>query len=1097
MGNYNPHAPLVLGQQWVPIRDQPVIYSPLVNSVERGQGFSLTANQQVRDARFYVADMPAELAIYQVAQVNLYPYGLEDLTGPIQQVIIPCKSVGATGNNMSLVGVGSPGLWTEALYQPGDNKYVTVNVPSSGSQTLAMFFDVSSYPVLANKRILNVSFVYSGSVQDTGPNGLPIDFVHPPDGTSLTLLSQSNDAGQEQQFPSPVFDQGGLGSLYNLNTLVQNAGSALNGAPIAYVDIGDVNNGWNTAAIGNTTEKLPWRYVDLLRFEPSSANRQFLKLSFSIPLTENGFPAGSGNDVQLQLNYAALRVIYCEERRVAYGAQQLGYSYGMNAVTLRDLSQTADPTFGAGIYLPTLSMVSMGQVGFGFGLNGDFPNLNGVEQLYEIPSHPAVEVDIPTPLADHLDETFTRQASNLLPQLTLHSPSGTAVQPHAYGQNGWAQVFGQITATQEIYDDISGVNQVYPQVRFYARRFGDTTIPLTLTGTGVFAGNTVSIDAATFDALPEILGGAREVTLRFVNPPTLGAATGTPGWVWSAIGEAVGNRWEVLLAAAPAISGVPGTRFTQVPSPNQLGAGTYQPPSGATVELTWMPQGITSIWVTGSTIDAASDAVLMFSQDPNQITGHSLTARTQAISGIGAFCGSLPCCIPSGIAYNQITWPAWPGASLVRDSFNRTVVTGLGNPDVGTGPYALTDVGSAYSVNGSEARITPATGFVTDFATLNVGSPDFDITVEGGEVGNVASGTSSRMYVTGRYTDANNNYAAFIQYTQASGATVLAIEKTVVGATSNLVVITPPITFNAGGRIWMRFMGYGGGGVGAFLKVKVWAGDLEAEPTMWHIETNDTSLTTGNRAGIGAQSRGAGNDNTVAFDSLLITPPAYYFGGYELQRWDPATGGDFQTIMLSTDITTTTFNDFEARVGQTSVYRIRNINAYNFAGLWSTQISGAPPTPGITGGCADMTGALIFTANADQSGASNAAYIMQWDGTPAEGFDMPEAGQVQYQPLYGRDGVVAFHGTERGLETFSRNVLLAAGAISLPSLADGQDIRDLAWATLPYVCVRDGRGNRWYSSIRIPTITARNDAQSYITKIDIVETTLTPYPVDT
>ena len=200
--------------------------------------------------------------------------------------------------------------------------------------------------------------------------------------------------------------------------------------------------------------------------------------------------------------------------------------------------------------------------------------------------------------------------------------------------------------------------------------------------------------------------------------------------------------------------------------------------------------------------------------------------------------------------------------------------------------------------------------------------------------------------------------------------------------------------------------------------------------------------------------------------------------------------------MRATDPGVTSFNDYEARVGINSVYRIRSLNAMNFAGAYSTYVTGAPPAPGVVGGCANMTGALIFTSNTDQTGENNAAYVMQWESTPTEDFGLPEADMVTYQPMYGRDGSVAFHGTERGLETLERTVLLHAAAISPVRLADATTIRDLAWADLPYVCVRDDIGDRWYASVRVPAVNARMDRTKYMAAVKIVETTSTPYPVD-
>ena len=102
---------------------------------------------------------------------------------------------------------------------------------------------------------------------------------------------------------------------------------------------------------------------------------------------------------------------------------------------------------------------------------------------------------------------------------------------------------------------------------------------------------------------------------------------------------------------------------------------------------------------------------------------------------------------------------------------------------------------------------------------------------------------------------------------------------------------------------------------------------------------------------------------------------------------------------------------------------------------------------------------------------------------------------VTYQPMYGRDGGVAFHGTERGLEAFNRTVLLHAAAIDPERLANAATIRNLAWADLPYVCVRDDIGDRWFASVRVPNVNARLNRTRYMARLEIVETTLTPYPV--
>lgn len=1082
MGSYNPHTPLILGQEWVPIRDENLIFSPVVNTVERGVTYDQAATQRIADARFYVNQIPAPPNGFQTAVVNIYPAGTEDETGPIREIIIPCNSGAITGTNISLFNSASV---AEAVFIPGDSKYIEVDYNSGTPQRIGMFFAVNSYPELANKRILNVSLIYSGAINDQNPvNGDVASFINPDPGFSTTVVDQMNDAGTGQTFSPPTF-LANTGVLDQLAATVDAASlTTTANQVIGVMNMGDINNFWNPpASVFSTEERVPWRYVDLQRFEASApTNRQMIRVTTQIPQTAL---SGASNSVVMRLDYFALRVIYCEEKRVAYGGRKfINYQPGANVVTLRDSTLTANPSLPAGHYLPTLSWVSPGQITFGSGLAGQFPGLNALQELYATPDHQGVEVAVPFPLANRLGSTFTSKFTHVLPQLTLHaSGTGTMTEPHVYGRQAAAQVYGVNTATQEIYDDISGINASYPQVRYYARRFGDTTVPLMLTGTGVFTGSTVSITPTDFDALVEILDGWREVTLRFTNAPTMGAATGTPGWTWSAFGETSGNRWEILAACAPAVSGIPGNLYNLVPAPNQLTAATYQPPAGATVELTWMPQGIGSVYVTGSTIDATTDAVLIFSQDPATVTGVALTARTQTVTGFALDCGSLPCCIPTGIPYQQISWSHQGLTTLVEDAFGRVVANGFGSPDVGAGPYVLTDVATAYQVNGTEGTITPTVINTDSYATLDVGSTDFDVTAQMGVVGNMIVGSTSRAILVGRFTSGGSGYTLFLQQVQSTGAIVLAV-----AGGSSLVTATVTTAIDGGARVNMRFMGQG-----TLLKAKVWP-QTDPEPISWDIEFSDSVITTGTRAGVGAQSRGV-LGNTVGVDNLRITVPSFWFGGYELQRYDTVEQA-FDTIMLATDIMQTSFNDYESRVGINSVYRIRALNALNFAGPWSLQVTGSVPTPGVTGGCSDSTGALIFTSNADQTGLNNAAFVMQWDGAPIEDFKLPEADMVQYQPMYGRDGSIAFHGTERGLESFDRTLLLAAAAIDPVRLADAKTIRDLAWANLPYVCVRDDIGDRWFASIQLPTVNSRLNRTKYFARVEIIEVTQTPAVID-
>lgn len=1076
MGNYNPSVPIILGQEWVPIRDEDQTFAPSVNNLEVGHGFTLAGVRQVRDARFYIHDLPANPAQLQTAMFGIYPAGTEELTGPIRQVIIPVSFGAVTGANISASG----GNVASAVAKPGDFLSVTANFNGALQQELQMFFDVNRYIELANKRILNVSFLYSGYiVRFNSTTSLFEPFVDDDAGvTPPTLFSITNNGATQIQFYETQFASN-TGAL-KLNTAINpTTGDPYADQEIQVLNLGDVNPFWSVALGPNgTNDRMPWRFTDLQRFESGAANRLQAHVSFQVPFSSDS----------IVLEYAAMRVIYCEEQRVVYGGHKFNYAQPqMQSITLRDLSHNADPILAAGNYTMTLSVVNPGDISFGQGVSTAFPNVNALRELYDIPPHPGIQVDIPFPLADHLGETFNAEQTHILPHLSLHASGGTLTEPHVYGRQAAAQVYGTKTATQEIYDDIVGVATSYPQVRWMARRFGADSGTLTLAGTGSLSGSTVSITSTEFDALPSVIDGWKAVTLRFAAPPAMGAlASPEPSWTWSAALATAGSRWEILAASAPAISGIPGNLYNLVPAPNQLGAATYQPPAGSTVELTWMPQGVASTWVTGSTADAATDAFLIFSQDPPTITGIGVTQLTQVVTGIGLDCGSIPCCIPTGIGYNRVTWSPPAGNVVLLDTFSRTV-TGWGTDDSG---QTYTDTGGTvpanYPVNGSTgSHILDGVANVIRASTIAGSYTDTHQRVKISY--NVASaGASYRGAIIGHYVDANN-YDYVDLRAATSGTMELVISRLVAGVATGITNV--PVGAFVAGQQWYLDVDFSPGGT---IRAKAWPVN-GTEPTAYQAETAAT-FTVG---GVGLRSiRSTGNTNTdavISYDDYTVGPSTYLFGAYELQRWDSVT--DWQTIMLSSSPAVTGFSDFEARVGLASVYRIRATNLYDFAGAWSVQVTGTVASPGVQG-CNVDGGILIFTTNDDQTGASNLAYSPGWETSGAEEtFDFPEADEVILQRMYNRDGVVAFHGTERGLEHFARLLVVQQAAIDPIRLANLRSLRDLAWADHPYVCVRDDIGDRWFASVRVPAERVHQRAL-YMATVDIREATRTAAPVD-
>jgi hypothetical protein len=855
MGNYNPSVPIILGQEWVPIRDEDLVFSPSINVVEKGHGFTLLMPQVLQDGRFYIHTPAPALTSDQVNVVSVYSAGTEAATGPIESVIIPCNFGAVTGDSITFSGA----TVAASLLDPSDSLGINSTF-SATFDTIGLWFATNSYAAaLTNKRIVGVRFLYTAYAVNDNTGG---PFINN-QGTVPPTYCYINRDNVVAGFP---IDYGPL----NDTLYTSNPNQAPFITPLGQVSFGDVSQFWSTSP---GDERLPWKYADLQRFE-ASAGATRLHVELLIQMQSN---AGD----RFFLGYAALQVFYCAETRLAYGAKRVSNNQiiGANAVTMRTATaNTLNPVLAAGDYTVTLAAADIGDLNASTARISTYPELNALRELYDIPPHPGLQVNVTTTPGD----TFTSEQTHILPQLSLHASGGPLTEPHAYGRQAAAEVYGANTATQEIYDDAIGVATVFPQVRFIARRYGDDSGTLTMTGGGSLGASSVSITSTDFDGLPEIIDGWKEITLRFDTPPTMGTlASPEPSWTWSAAAAIAGTRWEILAASAPALSGIASNLFNLVPSPHQLYTATYQPPAGSTVELTWMPQGVASPYVTGATADQATDAFLIFSQDPPTITGLEVTPQTQVVTGIGLDCGTEPCCIPTGISYQRLTW-------------------------------------------------TPT------------------------------------------------------------------------------------------------------------------------------------------------------------------TLPVSGFGAYELQRFDAHT--DWQTIMSASSTLVTGFNDYEARVGIASVYRIRATNLYDFAGAWSTQVTGTVAAPGVAG-CAVDGGTLIFTTNEDQTGASNLAYSPAWERSAEETFDFPEADQVTFQRMYNRDGSTAFHGTERGLEHFTRILVIQQAAIDPIRLANLRSLRDLAWADLSYVCVRDDIGDRWLSNIRVPGENVRQRAL-YLATVDITEVTQTASPVD-
>lgn len=1076
---YNPHSPRILGQEWVPIRDEDITYNQFNNNVERGYSFNVDANRILTQGKFYINKFPESFFKEEVMTISIYPAGRENQSGPIRSVVIPCNNGGITG--------GSPNVWSlfratsvaDALANSSDNRYLRADFGSNPAVAFAsVFFAVNQYSqLLQGKRILGVNLLYAA--QYNGCSVPDASIIRP----SISTPTGTNQVGQWQYpplFAGPesagvavpfVFKQGVLNRVY----------------------LGDTNLffGSSTTSTNPPVNVMPWNYTELQRFELSNAN------PYSILL--QGIP-GFNASCSIDFGYMALEVVFCEETRIAVGSTvynittdaggfpQFTYIMGGNSVQLRDpVAQTLNPTLSAGTeYTVVLSQSNLGDAPIRFfgAAVGPQPLVNGLRELYSLSSLPGVEVKIPFPPDEDIDgEVFTIGDTHILPQLSLYTSGGPLMEIHPYGRQAIAQVWGTVTATQEILD--SGITSgTYPQVRFYARRFGDTAVPLKLTHATLTTIST-SITPGVFDGLEEILDGWKEVTLTFTTPPTLGTGA-NPQWIFSAAGELAGNRWEVLGAAAPALSGLPGNMLNTAAVADQLYAATYGAPvSGAPINLGWI-SGISPL-VSATTDDQSSDGVLIFSQDMPTVTGMAVQVLNQAVSGIGQDCGINPIFIPSQIQYNALTWPV-QNTFVLNDNFQRVSASGRGVATSGQTWSHTGGVTTDYTVDGNSA---------VDTLTATNSSRSSDIPTLFGDLDGygqismptAASGAMSWGAITFHKTSAvNDMYQVEVDF-QADKSLTLAIRKWASGIDTFLASVTIGQNYVLGSKVDVRFQMRG-----TTIRAKGWL-DGTTEPAYWMLDVVDSTHTP--NGSVGTRSRadtGSSLPQQILYDNILITDPV--FGGLELQRMDTVDTG-WQTIMKATNPAVSGFNDFEARVGLLSSYRIRMFNILNFAGPWSSTVTSTVPAPGVSGSSivADSN-ILLFSSNERQDGSSNLAYANAWEGSVNEDFSFPESAFVQLQAMYNKDFFTAFRPRERGGSRFNRTILVQAAAINPPNLPDFVSLRDMAWEDVSYICVRDNDGNRWLATVLVPTGNVRHFRKLYMAEVDIIEVTDTPSPVD-
>lgn len=1032
MGNYNPDRPNILGMEWMPIAERD---RPLDIFTEVGYGFTVTgAPDNTLDQVTLFAQPPSQSLSGSTIFYNVYPRGREDDTGEIKVIRLPATAVAVTGT--TVIGGGTA---LNSLLLAGDGTAIQFDALTD---QIRISVDTTSTGLpLQGKRILGVDFVY----QAWGTPGF----------TLFPTIEAPNVVYPYDTFSGP---------------------SVAATAQTQVVSFGEVNPWWAIlGGVGPNTNssRMPFRYDELATLASGGGLSIGVKVD-NLPLS------GLAN-----LGFAALDVYYCEESRVRYGGQAIGQDTtgnlslasptGVYIIPLRTPSFAVSGTMAAGDYSVTVTQADAGSRYNTAGLT-----VRELTQLYPIETHPGVEVrkfqrpvgplPVRVPIASATDEMVA---------VALQQAAGNSLQfgeaPFTYCGFIGAEVYltpagVSVTAVQQIHNEASPGDQTYEWVRFYARRLnpvasGDLTVTV--------AGSTgVTITALAFAALPEITVGEngpgtgwKEVTLPISAVFTSDASFRDVTFAMT--GVAVSTPLDEYQIAT--------ARTTFPPSYTNVGGypnARYDGLQGAT--LTYKAPEATGI-VASST----STAVVMFSQAAPPVTGFAVTGSGCSIEvePIGQGCAP-SACIPTHILGNRLGWQF-----AAQDDFTRDAVASWGVASSGQS-YVLVGVDTTdFFVNGSQGIQRNDTVNSLRQSFLDLGFPDFDITVQV-TVPTAAVGGTMTQWVVGRATPDGSNYYAVIVSEQTSGNVEIGINKRVATVLSSISASAIVGTHTAGDSWNVRFQG-----AGIYLRAKAWrVGTME--PVSWLVMTTDTSLTSGTYIGLLSRLEVGNVSGTtdIAWDNLCAVPDGHADSTIEIQRMDEVDD-EWQTIAeLSTCVSQ--MCDFEARVGMTSWYRTRVVNLLDFAGPW---VSGSAylPSPAVSG-VGDGNSVLIFTSNRDTS--ASLAYVKQFEGDPVEEFGFPEAGFQQLRTQYQRDFFTAFRPTERGGETFTADILVQAAAIPPESLADFRSLRDLAWADLPYVCVRDELGNRWFANVAVPTGRVRNNRTTYIASVVVTEVTDTPAP---
>lgn len=1073
---YNPSAPEVIGQEWVPIVNRPYLID---STSERGHSFVITSDvevPQVSYGRYYLKNSGAGTYDQHTIGMTVYEKGDECATGPVHKLVVPASTATADGGSGGDFSCSNGGACGAALQSPSDGTYISFFKTAPGTTTVRLLvnFDVAPYVnILDNKRILDVSVLYqvSGTFDefDPGQSGMQM-WIEDNAATVISGRYASN-------IPS-----GGI--LFAVDQPV-----------VQSISMGEVNNIWdvNYPSYLDNHVSLPWIYDDLVRFDDGASDEMRVTFEAFIPEVMTWMP---------QFGYVALQITYCEENRLLVGGvaqhggggtsaasafASIGYVEGSNEVPLyRPQTRIlGSPLTLDQEYTVTVCMMNAGEEQD----IGSLPEIFATQHLYAMDALPGIYITRDT--INGIEPSC--EESDVLPQLSLVGNRTRATDNFNRTETScWGIASDGIStytcagSTGTLQTDFTvngtvGVHAValangWRESRMVPGGFGwfdyDITFQFRTPVEGAIDGGAIEPGNVTIH-YDNTLGiyiifrvsvdtnESIDIDIRFNNGTSglRGTLDVFPASSWTA-----NNFWSIRVRSQNNVYAMRVWDSGTDPEPPWWQYMAYDDTfRDSAVSVAGIRSGI----ATGNT----DTKPVLFNYEGLTVVVPDIITTVHAYGANNALPVHDSVTVSQDIRELSDSTDAYPVIRFYARKHNDTDValtvqdtaTGLSTATITVAEFdALPEIADGWKeVNlrfDNPPLFDSAQGLVT-----------FTWSAAGLSLHNqwqILAATAQATYLIERekpYPDVlNPTYASLDGATwfQPYWDTVALREDPRTDVSVLFSRDAPSIT---GFSVSEEFIPLDGVGLNCGIPPSCIATGIGYNELTW-LPVSSGPVT------------GISDDN---------------FGYYEIQRQDDIDT-EWTTIMQAPARAVTGFSDYEARIGMESRYRIRTCNSLDFCGLWSSTVSSTITAPGVQIGALNPH-VLLFTSNEVQDGSSSLAYSPTWEGTVIEDFTFPEAETQSLQRMYGKNYFTAFRPLERGGEQFTRTLLVQAASVTPPTLERIADnIRNLAWADLPYVCVRTEDGDRWYANITIPSGSVQRQRKLQLVQVQISEVADTP-----